>query len=64
MIKSDSRPGYLIGYFIGIIEIFKMRTQYKMLRGSNFSLSDFHEKLLKIGNMPPKLMSKSLLSTP
>ena len=62
--SSASRPGYFIGYFMGMTEILKMRTQYKMLRGSNFNLSDFHEKLLKIGNMPPKLMSKSLLSTP
>lgn len=26
----------------------------------NYSISDFHEKLLKIGNMPPSLMKESL----
>ena len=58
--SSSSRPGYFIGYFMGMIEILKMRDEYKMMKGDNYDISDFHEKLLKIGNMPPSLMSKAL----
>ena len=36
--------------------------EYKELKEDQFSLSDFHENLLKIGNMPPKLMREVLLS--
>jgi hypothetical protein len=59
---AAARPGYFIGYFIGMTEILKMREQYRLKMGSEYSLSDFHEKLLKIGNMPPSLMAKVLLS--
>ncbi len=59
--SASERPGYFIGYFMGMSEILKMRELYKEKRGDDFTLSDFHEKLLKIGNMPPKLMEASLL---
>ena len=58
--SSSSRPGYFIGYFIGMTEILKMRKEYKKLKGNEFSLSKFHENLLKIGNMPPSLMKEAL----
>ena len=60
--SSSSRPGYFIGYFIGMTEILKMREEFKKLMGENYDLSDFHEKLLKIGNMPPSLMKESLFN--
>ena len=60
--SSSSRPGYFIGYFIGMTEILKMREEYKKLKGDKFSLSEFHENLLKIGNMPPALMKESLFN--
>lgn len=59
--SSAARPGYFIGYYMGMTEILKMRELYRQKMGSQFSLGDFHEKLLKIGNMPPKLMQESLL---
>ena len=58
--SASERPGYFIGYFMGMSEILKMRELYKEKRGEDFTLSDFHEKLLKIGNMPPRLMEASL----
>ncbi len=58
--SSSARPGYFIGYFMGMSEILKMRDEYKEKMGDQFSLSDFHEKLLKIGNMPPSLMREAL----
>ena len=60
--SSSSRPGYFIGYFMGMIEILKMREEYRKLMGNNYKISDFHEKLLKIGNMPPSLMKQELLN--
>ncbi|HWA35800.1 MAG TPA: DUF885 domain-containing protein [Cyclobacteriaceae bacterium] len=53
-------PGYYIGYFTGMMEILKMREDYKKKMGDKFTLSDFHEKLLKCGSMPTSLMRESL----
>ncbi|WP_273565991.1 DUF885 domain-containing protein [Maribacter halichondriae] len=61
-IDSAARsPGYFIGYFMGMSEILRIRELYRQKMGDGFTLSDFHEKLLKLGNMPPKLMEESLL---
>ena len=60
--SSSSRPGYFIGYFIGMTEILKMREDYKKIKGDKFNISEFHEKLLKIGNMPPSLMKEALFN--
>lgn len=59
--SSSARPGYFIGYFMGMTEILAMRESYKKKMGETFTLKDFHEKLLKIGNMPPSLMREALL---
>ena len=60
--SSSSRPGYFIGYFIGMTEILKMREDYKKIKGDQFNISEFHERLLKIGNMPPSLMKEVLFN--
>jgi uncharacterized protein (DUF885 family) len=60
---SAKDPLYRIGYFMGMIEILRMRDEYKQRMGDKFTLSDFHEKLLKVGNMPPSLMRKGLMAT-
>ena len=60
---SAQRPVYKIGYFIGMSEILKMRDEYRERMGDRFSLSDFHEKLLKVGNMPPVLIRSGLMAT-
>jgi uncharacterized protein (DUF885 family) len=46
---------------MGMMEILDMREAYKK-KGSDYSISDFHETLLKIGNMPPALIREALLS--
>jgi uncharacterized protein (DUF885 family) len=56
-----ARPGYFIGYFMGMMDILDMREAYRKLKGDQFTLARFHEDLLKIGNMPPKLMRLELL---
>jgi uncharacterized protein (DUF885 family) len=60
---SATEPGYRIGYFMGASEIMRMRDEVKALRGTRFTLSDFHERLLKVGNMPPALMREGLMQS-
>ena len=59
--SAIARPGYFIGYFMGMSEILKMREEFKKQRGTAFTLKDFHDRLLKIGSMPPALVRESLL---
>ena len=56
-----ARPGYFIGYFMGMSEIVKMRDEYRRARGSAFTLKDFHDRLLQIGSMPPALVRETLM---
>jgi uncharacterized protein (DUF885 family) len=58
---SAEAPGYRIGYFMGMSEILKMREEFRQRLGPRYSLRDFHERLLKVGNMPPTLMREGLL---
>jgi uncharacterized protein (DUF885 family) len=60
---SAEAPGYRIGYFMGMSEILKMRDEFKRRTGERFSLSAFHERLLKIGSMPPALMRDALFAS-
>ena len=60
---SAKDPLYRIGYFMGMIEILRMRDEYRQAVGDKFTLSDFHERLLMVGNMPPSLMRKGLMAT-
>lgn len=60
---SCASPGYFIGYFTGMMEILRMREDYKKLKGKDFTLSEFHERLLKIGSMPIVLMREALFQT-
>ncbi len=59
--SSTASPGYFIGYFMGMTEILALREEYRKKMGAGFSLRDFHERLLKIGNMPPALMREALM---
>ena len=59
--SAIARPGYFIGYFMGLSEILKMRDDYHRARGSAFTLKDFHDRLLQIGSMPPALMREVLM---
>ncbi len=61
---SAEAAGYRIGYYMGMSEILKMRDEHKRKMGGRFTLSDFHERLLKVGNMPPALMREALLHGP
>lgn len=60
---ATASPGYFIGYYTGMAEILKLREDFRKVRGESFSLRDFHERLLKVGNMPPALMRKALFNS-
>ena len=60
---SATEPGYRIGYFMGASEIMHMREEVRSMLGPRFTLSDFHERLLKVGNMPPALMREGLMQS-
>lgn len=60
---SAERPIYRLGYFLGMTEILKMRKEYRERRGEAFTLSEFHERLLEVGNMPTSLMREGLMAT-
>lgn len=59
---ATTSPGYFIGYFTGMIEILKIRAEYRQWKGAAFTLSDFHEQLLKTGSMPIPLMREALFA--
>ena len=59
---SAESPVYKIGYFLGMYEILRMREEYRELMGDRYSLSEFHERLLRVGNMPPALMRRGLMA--
>ncbi len=60
---SAQAPGYRIGYFMGMSEILRMRDEFKQRRGARFTLADFHERLLKVGSMPPSLVREGLMAS-
>jgi uncharacterized protein (DUF885 family) len=60
---SAERPIYRLGYFLGMTEILKMREEYRERRGDAFTLSEFHQRLLEVGNMPTSLMREGLMAT-
>lgn len=43
-----ARPGYFIGYFMGMSEILKMREEFKQRRGASFTLRDFHDRCSRL----------------
>ena len=58
--RGTSDPTYLY-YTLGKLEILKLREDYRKLRGSQFSLLDFHDKFLAQGCPPIKIVRRALL---
>jgi len=53
-------PGYL-NYTLGKLQILKLRNDYKMQEGGNFSLQKFHNELLNHGMPPIRLLRELML---
>jgi uncharacterized protein (DUF885 family) len=58
--RGTSDPTYLY-YTLGKLEILKLREDYKKMRGSAFTMEDFHNKFLSQGMPPIKIVRKKML---
>ncbi len=58
--RGTSDPTYLY-YTLGKLEIMKLREDYKKMRGSAYTLGEFHNNFLKQGMPPIKIVRKAML---
>ena len=58
-IRGTYDPRYLV-YILGKLEVLKLKEDYKIQEGANFSLQKFHDQLLENG-MPPILLLRERL---
>ena len=54
------RPGAQLGY-MGMVELLRIRDDLQSRRGAQFSVTDFHDRLLKTGPLPPALVRAALM---
>jgi uncharacterized protein (DUF885 family) len=53
-------PGQALGYKIGALKIRELRNKYQQQLGDKFSISDFHDEVLKDGAMPLGVLEKKM----
>ncbi len=58
--RGTSNPTYLY-YTLGKLEIMQLREDYKKMRGSAFTLQEFHDRFMREGSPPIKIVRKALL---
>jgi uncharacterized protein (DUF885 family) len=58
--RGTSDPTYLV-YTLGKLQILKLREDYRKMRGKDFSLLEFHDRLMQQGGVPLKIIRKSML---
>ncbi len=58
--RGTSDPTYLY-YTLGKLQILKLRQDYKQMKGSKYSLEEFHNRFLAQGYPPVKLVRRALL---
>ena len=58
--RGTSDPTYLM-YTLGKLQILKLREDYRKMRGSDFSLMEFHNQLMEQGGVPLKIIRKAML---
>ena len=58
--RGTSDPTYLM-YTLGKLQILKLREDYKKMKGSKFSLQEFHDAFMKQGYPPIKIVRRALL---
>jgi hypothetical protein len=58
--RGTSDPTYLV-YTVGKLEITKLREDYKKKMGADFSLQEFHDRFLRQGAPPVKIVRRALL---
>jgi uncharacterized protein (DUF885 family) len=58
--RGTGDPTYLM-YTLGKLEILKLRVDYQRKMGAQFSLQDFHDRFIKAGNPPVKIVRRELM---
>ena len=58
--RGTGDPTYLM-YTLGKLEILKLRADYQRKMGSKFSLQDFHDRFIKAGSPPVKVVRRELM---
>jgi uncharacterized protein (DUF885 family) len=58
--RGTSDPTYLM-YTLGKLQILKLREDYRKMRGNDFSLQEFHDRLMQQGGVPLKVIRKAML---
>jgi len=58
--RGTGDPTYLY-YTLGKLEIMKLREDYKTKMGAAFTIGDFHDKFMKQGFAPIKVIRKAML---
>jgi uncharacterized protein (DUF885 family) len=58
--RGAGDPTYLV-YTLGKLQILKLREDFRKKQGENFTLEDFHDRLMGQGAVPLKLIRKALL---
>jgi uncharacterized protein (DUF885 family) len=58
--RGTSDPTYLY-YTLGKLQILKLREDYKKMKGSQFSLQEFHDSFMKQGFPPIKIVRRAML---
>jgi len=48
-------------YTLGKLEILKLRADYQQKLGAQFSLQDYHDRFLRAGTPPIKIMRRELM---
>jgi uncharacterized protein (DUF885 family) len=60
--RATSDPTYLY-YNLGKLQILKLREDYRKQQGSKFTLQEFHDRFMRQGSVPMKIIRKSMLGT-
>lgn len=58
--RGTSDPTYLY-YTLGKLQILKLREDYRKQQGANFNLQEFHDRFMRQGSVPMKIIRKSML---
>ncbi len=58
--RGTSDPTYLY-YTLGKLEILKLREDYQKMRGKDFTLEEFHNRFMKEGFPPIKIVRRAML---
>jgi uncharacterized protein (DUF885 family) len=58
--RGTGDPTYLM-YTLGKLEILKLREDYRQKMGAQFSLQDFHDRFIKAGSPPIRIVRRELM---